>query len=214
MKQRSQSDAPATNKDGATTGRGFPHAAQPDDRIFPAGGSHVSAFLWSGESCPRAFVDGTADSGKQHRRGGPCHSGRESVGAATASLFAPASAPKRVVHSSRTQLAAGAAYCHPRRRLHQPRVLEASAHRLTIAAVLRSLSRCSSSGTWHKGDVRFLEYTHSFCIAGSACGVKNCAVVAFDARPWPAASTTRSSTRGDLQFREDKHSAVILTVEG
>ncbi|XP_075540091.1 uncharacterized protein LOC142574986 isoform X3 [Dermacentor variabilis] len=245
MTQSSQSDAPAMHQDAATTGRGFRHAAQPDDRcgvaqrsaaasakgyarsqppcgrtirgrhpgIFPTGGSHVSAFLWSGESCPRAFINGTADSSKQHRRGGPCHSGRESVGASTASLFPPAPVPKTVVHSRRMELAAGAAYCDTTQGFCQPRVLEASAQHLTIAAVLCSLSRCSSSGTWHKGDVRFLEYTHSFCIAASVCGVKNCAVVAFDARPWPTASTTGSSTLEDFQFHEAKHSAVILTVE-
>ncbi|XP_075534727.1 uncharacterized protein LOC142569458 [Dermacentor variabilis] len=217
MKQRSQSDAPAVNKDGATTGRGFCRAAQQRNRCglaqgsatasaqgyarsppscggaihgsppgtFPTGGCHVSAFLWSGDGCPRAFVNGTADSGKQQRRGGPCHSGRESVGAPTASLLPPASARKTVVHSSRTELAAGAAYCHPRRRLHQPRVLEASAEHLAIAAVLRSPSRCSIIGTWHKGDIPRFDCARSFCVAGSACGVEKSAVVAFDARPWP-----------------------------
>nr|XP_054919861.1 uncharacterized protein LOC129381213 [Dermacentor andersoni] len=244
MTQGSQSDAPALHEDAATTGRGFHHAAQQDNRcgvalrsaaasakgyarsqpscgrtihfwppgIFPTGGSHGSAFLWSGESCPRAFVDGTADIGKQHRIGAACHSGRELVGAPPAWLFPPASAPKTVVHNRRTELAAGAAYCHPRRRLLQPRVLEASAHRLAIAAVLRCPSRCSSGGSWRKGDVPRFHCAHCFCVAGSACGVENSAVVAFDARPWPAASTTISSTHGDFQHRDARHSAVILTM--
>ncbi|XP_070385318.1 uncharacterized protein [Dermacentor albipictus] len=161
--------------------------------IFRIGGCHVSAFLWSGESCPRAFVDGTADSGMDHRADGPCHNGRGPAGAPTASLFVPALVTKTIAHLRRNEIAAGTTP-HPRRSLHQPRVVEASAHRLTIARRVRSPGQCSNGGAWRKDDVSGLKCTHSLRLAASARGVEGPAVLAIDALPRPTASTTGAST--------------------
>lgn len=132
-------------------------------------------------------------SGKQHTRGSPSHYGRESVGATTASLLAPVSAPKTMVHSRRIELVAGSSCFYRRSLLHQPRVLEASAHRLAIAAALRSFSHCSSGGAWRQGDAYRLECTHRFCVTGFAHGTDKPAVVSFDTLPFPAASPTVAS---------------------
>nr|XP_054919902.1 uncharacterized protein LOC129381233 [Dermacentor andersoni] len=160
--------------------------------VFPSGGRHVSAFHLPGDACSRVY-NGTAGSGKHHQGVNPRNSGRGSAGAISAWLLTPASATKTTVHRRRNELAAGTA-CHPGRSPHQPRVVESSAHRLTIARAPRSPSPCSSGGAWRKGDASRFECTHRFCVAGSVRGFENPAVIAFDALPCPTSSTTRPST--------------------
>ncbi|XP_075534133.1 uncharacterized protein LOC142567930 [Dermacentor variabilis] len=145
----------------------------------------VSTFLWSRHGWPRAFVNGTADSGKHRQR--VRHSGRGSAGAISAWLLAASAETKTMAHRRRNELAAGTA-CHRRRSLNRPRVVEASAHRLTITGALRSPGHSSSGGAWRKGDVSRFECTHSFCVAGSARGAQVPAVMAFDALPSSPAS--------------------------
>ncbi|XP_075534540.1 uncharacterized protein LOC142568511 [Dermacentor variabilis] len=130
--------------------------------IFPSGGSQVPGFFRSSDDCPRAFVNGTADSGELRRRSDPCHSGRGSPRASTASLLAPLDFSKTIVHKGRNELGAGTACCDSGRRPLRPRVLEASAHRLILAATLRSPSRVSSGGAWREGDVSRFACAHSF----------------------------------------------------
>ncbi|XP_075534732.1 uncharacterized protein LOC142569548 [Dermacentor variabilis] len=217
------------------TGHGFRHAAQRDDTcggtrtpatvsahgysraqlsgrctkrgwrpgILPSRGCPLSAFLR--QAWPRAFVNRTADSVKHRQRVGPRHCGRGSAGAISAWLLAASAATNAMTHRRRNKLAAGTA-CHPRRSLHQPRVVKASAHRLTIAGALVSPGHSSSGGAWHKRGVPRFECTHSFCMAGSARGAEGPAVMAFDA---PLPSSLASPTGA---CREDEPSSAVLTV--
>ncbi|XP_070385317.1 uncharacterized protein [Dermacentor albipictus] len=235
--QRPQSNSSTSHQDTKMTGHGFRHAVHQEftcggtrrpatvsahsysrallSGLYPKRGRRpgilpsrccpVPAFLWSRHGWPGAFVSG----GKHRQRVSPRRSGGGSAGTISATLLAASAAAKTMVHRRRIELAAGTV-CHPRS--SQPRVLENSAPRLTIAGALCRPCPSCSGGAWRKGGLSCFKCTYSFCVAGCARGDEGPAVMAFHALRFPAASRTGASKDGKFQFRVAKHSTAILPV--